>query len=81
MAVGGSEENRHGIVLAKNELAKQFGIKTAETLWQARQKCPELVVVPPHYERYYEVSRAAVPSMPDTPTASSPSASMNAGWI
>ena len=59
MAVGGSEENRHGIVLAKNELAKQFGIKTAETLWQARQKCPELVVVPPHYERYYEVSRAA----------------------
>ena len=58
MAVGGSEENRHGIVLAKNELAKQFGIKTAETLWQARQKCPELVVVPPHYERYYEVSRA-----------------------
>ena len=59
MAVGGSEEHRHGIVLAKNELAKQFGIRTAETLWQARQKCPELVVVPPHYERYYEVSRAA----------------------
>ena len=59
MAVGGSEEHRHGIVLAKNELAKQFGIKTAETLWQARQKCPELVVVPPHYDRYYEISRAA----------------------
>lgn len=37
MAVGGSEENRHGIVLAKNELAKQFGIKTAGTLWQARR--------------------------------------------
>lgn len=81
MAVGGSEENRHGIVLAKNELAKQFGIKTAETLWQARQKCPELMVVPPHYERYYEVSGQPVPSMPGTPTASSPSASTNAGWI
>ena len=58
MAVGGSEQDRHGIVLAKNELAKQFGIKTAETLWQARQKCPNLVVVPPHFDRYYEISRA-----------------------
>ncbi len=58
MAVGGSEEQRHGVVLAKNELAKRFGVKTAETVWSARQKCPELVVVPPHYERYYTVSRA-----------------------
>ena len=59
MAVGGSEEHRHGIVLAKNELAKKCGVRTAETLWQARQKCPGLVVVPPHYDWYYKVSRAA----------------------
>ncbi len=52
MAVCGDPENRHGIVLAKNELAKQYGINTAETVWQAKRKCPELVMVPPHYERY-----------------------------
>lgn len=79
---GRLEENRHGIVLAKNELAKQFGIKTAETLWQARQKCPELVVVPPHYERYYEVSRAARAIYARyTDRHRAPSVSMNAGWI
>ena len=43
MAVCGNPEHRHGIILAKNELAKQFGIKTAETIWQAKRKCPELV--------------------------------------
>ena len=40
MAVGGSEDNRHGIILAKNEKAKKFGVKTAETIWQAKKKCP-----------------------------------------
>ena len=40
MAVCGSPENRHGIILAKNEIAKRYGVVTAETLWQARQKCP-----------------------------------------
>ena len=48
MAVCGSVENRHGIVLAKNELAKGYGIVTAETVWQAKRKCPTLVTVPPH---------------------------------
>ncbi len=54
MAVCGDPANRHGIVLAKNEAAKQFGVVTAETVWQARRKCPQLVLVAPHYERYHE---------------------------
>lgn len=57
MAVGGSAEDRHGIILAKNELAKKYNIKTAETLWQARRKCPELVIVPPHHDLYEQYSR------------------------
>jgi len=52
MAVGGNEENRHGIILAKNDLAKQYNVKTAETIWQAKAKCPELIVVPPHMDIY-----------------------------
>lgn len=56
MAVGGDPESRHGIILAKNELAKRRGVVTAETIWQARRKCPELVVVPPHHDRYAEYS-------------------------
>lgn len=52
MVVCGDPENRHGIVLAKNELAKRYGIVTAETVWQAKKKCPELVMVQPHYQRY-----------------------------
>ena len=58
MAVGGDQESRHGIILAKNELAKKFNIQTAETIWQAKQKCPELVVVPPRHDLYAEYSRA-----------------------
>ncbi len=54
MAVCGDPDNRHGIVLAKNEAAKQYGVVTAETVWQAKKKCPELVIVPPHYDRYEE---------------------------
>jgi len=57
IVVGGDEENRHGIVLAKNELAKKYGIKTAETLWQARKKCPDLKTVPPHHSEYSKVSK------------------------
>lgn len=52
MIVGGDESKRHGIVLAKNDLAKACGIKTAETLRDAYKKCPDLLVVPPHYEDY-----------------------------
>jgi len=54
MAVAGDPENRHGIILAKNELAKKFNIKTAETIWSARQKCPELLLCPPRHGVYGE---------------------------
>jgi DNA polymerase-4 len=59
VAVCGSVEERHGIVLAKNYAAKAFGVKTGEAVWQAKQKCPALVVVPPHYEEYLKYSRLA----------------------
>ncbi len=59
MAVCGSERDRHGIVLAKNELAKAYGIKTAETVWSAKKKCPNLVVAEPHYDAYVDFSRRA----------------------
>lgn len=57
MAVCGDPESRHGIILAKNEIAKQYGIVTAETLWQARKKCPDLETVPPHHKKYQHYSR------------------------
>ncbi len=59
VAVGGDEKARHGIILAKSEEAKRCGVKTGMVLWQARQLCPELVVLPPHYDKYEAVSRAA----------------------
>ena len=57
MAVCGSESDRHGIVLAKNELAKKYGIKTAETVYSAKKKCPNLVIAEPHHEEYLKYSR------------------------
>ena len=57
VAVCGSVEERSGIVLAKNMLAKSFGVKTAEPIWQAKQKCPKLVTVSPHYDRYMHFSK------------------------
>ena len=57
VAVCGNPENRHGIILAKNEKAKKFGVKTAETIWQAQKKCPGLVLVSPHYKDYAKYSR------------------------
>lgn len=56
VAVAGDEETRHGIVLAKNDIAKRFGIRTGQALWEARQQCPGLVCVPAHYERYLAFS-------------------------
>ncbi len=56
MAVAGDEEARHGIILAKNELAKRYGIITAETVWSARKKCPSLVLVPPRHGEYARYS-------------------------
>ena len=57
VAIGGDPAGRHGIILAKNEHAKKFGIKTAETIWQAKQKCPDLVVLPPSHGKYDYYSR------------------------
>lgn len=59
VAVCGSAQERHGIVLAKNYQARAFGVQTGEAIWQARQKCPGLVIVPPHYEAYLLFSSLA----------------------
>ena len=56
--VGGDQEKRHGIVLAKSIPAKKFGIQTGEPIVSARQKCPGLIVVPPDYGLYVKASRA-----------------------
>lgn len=55
--IGGNEKSRHGIVLAKSISAKKFNIKTGESLFEARQKCPGLLVVPPDYYVYVRASR------------------------
>lgn len=52
VAVAGNPENRHGIILAKNDPAKKFGVTTAETIQEAKRKCPDLVLLEPHYEKY-----------------------------
>lgn len=57
VAVCRTDDARHGIVLAKNELAKKFGVKTAEAAWEARRKCPELVFVPPHRKLYSQYAK------------------------
>lgn len=57
VAVCGSKEERHGIVLAKNNLAKKCGVKTGQVIWQAKQLCPSLVVLEPHYEEYLYYSQ------------------------
>ena len=57
VAVCGSTEERHGIVLAKSELAKKAGVKTGMVNWEARQRCPDLIVVPPHYDEYLKYSK------------------------
>lgn len=59
VAVCGSVENRHGICLAKSQKAKEAGVKTGMAVWQAKQCCPELVVVPPQYDQYLKFSRLA----------------------
>lgn len=58
MAVCGDPEKRHGIILAKNQLAKRYGVQTGEPIWQAKQKCGTLRLVPPHFDRYLAFSRA-----------------------
>ena len=59
LAVGGDPEARHGIVLAKDQMAKKAGVKTGMALWQARQVCPDIVFVPPRMDLYLKFSRLA----------------------
>jgi len=55
--IGGDEEKRHGIVLAKSPIAKKYGIVTAESLYMARKKCPSIKIFPPNYDYYIEMSK------------------------
>ncbi len=57
VAVAGDPEGRHGIILAKNMAAKRYGVQTAETVWQARRKCPGLILLPPHHDEYEAMSQ------------------------
>ena len=59
-AVGGDEEKRHGVVLAKSGPAKAFGVRTGESLFSARLKCPDLVVTPPDFDFYVQNSKALI---------------------
>lgn len=56
LAVAGDPEKRHGIILAKNQKAKTYGVRTGEALWEAEKKCPGLICVPPHFEDYMRIS-------------------------
>ena len=59
VAVCGDKQNRHGIILAKNEHAKKYGVKTAEAIFEAQRKCPDLILLPPIYDKYSEYSKKA----------------------
>lgn len=59
VAVGGDPENRHGIILTKNNIAKKFGVSVGQPIWKAKQLCPELVVVPPNFPLYMRFSKMA----------------------
>ncbi len=56
LAVSGNPEKRHGVILAKNEIAKKAGIKTGDVIWQAMKKEPRLKCVPPHFSHYMKYS-------------------------
>ena len=56
MAVAGDPEDRRGIVIAKNEIAKKASVKTTDTVFQAMKKCPGIVFVPPRHHYYSEIS-------------------------
>lgn len=59
-AVGGDQEKRHGIILAKSIPAKKYHIQTGETVVSAKEKCPELILVPPNYDLYNRSSKALI---------------------
>lgn len=57
VAVTGNPEKRNGVILAKNDVAKKFGVKTGEVIWEAKQKSPDLVCLAPHYNLYEKISK------------------------
>ena len=59
LAVCGSQEERHGIVLTANYIAEPYGVKTGMAIWQAKQRCPQLVTLPPDMDEYIRISRYA----------------------
>ena len=63
MAVTGNPENRHGIILAKNQPAKEAGVITAETIAEAKRKCPDLICVSPQHDLYQEYSSKSIISI------------------
>ena len=79
VAVCGSTEERHGIVLAKSDLAKKAGVKTGMVNWEARQLCPGLIVVPPQYDQYLKYLSWLAKSTIDIRTLLNRMAWMSAG--
>lgn len=59
VAVAGNTDDRQGVILAKNEVAKKFGVKTGEAIWEAKRKCPHLITLPPHFDEYVKYSNLA----------------------
>ena len=59
-AVAGDTALRHGIILAKSVPAKRYGIRTGESILEAKRKCPSLILVPPHYQLYEKASKAFI---------------------
>ena len=59
VAICGDAKKRHGIVLAKNNIAKNFGVLTAETIWEAQRKCADLIILSPDFELYEALSKKA----------------------
>lgn len=57
VAVTGNPKKRTGIILAKNEIAKKYGVATGQAIWEAKVLCPDLVCLPPHYDLYEEISQ------------------------
>ena len=81
VAVCGDPESRHGIILAKNEPAKRCGVKTAETIWQARNKCPDLVLLPSHRKDYQKYSKLVNDLYEHYTDLVEPLALTKAGWM
>ena len=60
VVVAGSPKDRHGVVLAKNQVAKDLGVKTGDVVWEARQKCKNLIALPPQFKIYQEYSKKVI---------------------